>query len=337
MNQLRDLRSPLSVNYEITQACNLACEFCLASSCPILEHPPLEQVFRILDELAKAEVFEIRLFGGEPFSYPYWEEVVRYAYQKRFFLTFVSNGTLLDAYKVKVLKECGVKGGAVSVHGPQAVHDKIVQFSGAYDRTLAGLQSCFDGGLEICILSTVIQDNKSRILEMFADLKEKGLLRKGVSYAVSRLNPFGRGSYDWDSKKLSLKDYLQLFGTLEKVEEEFQVSASLGDAFPECLVPERFKRFVQGCWQGTGFGCISSTGEVKGCTVSNTSFGNLLQAPLEEIWNGPAIKEFRALHWLPDRCQSCETFCGGGCSASRMTSRLYAVDEFLKEPKHHEH
>ncbi|MDO8266064.1 MAG: radical SAM protein [Candidatus Saccharibacteria bacterium] len=333
MNQLRDLRSPLSVNYAVTDVCNLFCEFCLASACPLLNHPPLKKVFRILDELSRAEVFEIRLFGGEFFSYPYWEEVIRYAYEKGFFLSFVSNGTLIDDYKVKVMKECGVKGGAISIHGPKAIHDKITQHDDAYELAIAGLKACLDGGLEVCVLSTIIQDNKNSVLEMLADLNSKGLIRAGVSYATSRLNPFGRGTYDWDSKKLVLKDYFALFETLSQVEKTYGISASLGDAFPECLVPKKYRKFIQGCWQGTGFGSIGSNGEVKGCTVSDTVFGNLLETPLETIWQGPKLKEFRSLGWLPNSCQKCKTFCGGGCSASRISAKPYAVDEFLKEPK----
>lgn len=35
-------------------------------------HPPLKQAVSILEKLAEAEVFEVRLFGGEFFVYPYW-------------------------------------------------------------------------------------------------------------------------------------------------------------------------------------------------------------------------------------------------------------------------
>jgi len=73
MNELVSLKSPISVNFEVTPVCDLACEFCFNAEmeCKKLSHPPLKRVMSILDKLAEAEVFEVRLFGGEFFVYPY--------------------------------------------------------------------------------------------------------------------------------------------------------------------------------------------------------------------------------------------------------------------------
>jgi len=73
MNELVTLKSPISVNFEVTPLCDLQCKFCFNAEfeCKKLEHPSLSHVKLILDKLAENEVFEVRLFGGEFFTYPH--------------------------------------------------------------------------------------------------------------------------------------------------------------------------------------------------------------------------------------------------------------------------
>jgi len=245
-----------------------------------------------VDEIVNAGVFEIRLFGGEFFSYPRWPTVARYAHQKGLFLTFVSNGTLITPAKVKVLVECEIKGGAISIHGPKDVHDKITKIPGSYDRALRGLKACLDGGLEITVLTTITQSGKGRIPELIEDLNRHGLVRKSLSYGINRLCPYGRGKEDWEVNRISLQDYLGLFPVLDKIANDYNIETAFGDAFPHCLVPKQYHHLIQGCWQGTGFGQITSTGEVRGCSTTGGSYGNLLVTPLEIIWRGMSSTRF---------------------------------------------
>lgn len=330
MNHLKTIRSPISVNYEITPVCNLRCEFCFAESECSLKHPSLDQVIRIIDELHNAGVFEIRLFGGEFFTFPKWKKIVEYANKKEIFLSFVSNATLITPEVVDILISNGIKSGAISIHGPESVHDSITKVNGSYKRAIRGLQACLDGGLKITVLTTITRKAKGRIPELFEDLSSKGLVRKTLSYGINRLCPYGRGKSDWDNSKISLEDYLLLFPLLEQISSKYGIDSVLGDAFPLCLVPEKYHYLIQGCWQGTGFGHISSSGDVRGCATAKGSYGNLLEIPLEKIWIGKEMRQFRKLEWLPKSCQTCEDFCGGGCSASRLGERMYSPDEFLE-------
>jgi len=329
INKFRTIKSPFSVNYEVTPVCNLRCKFCFAESECKLLHPCISQVKHIIDELAKAEVFEIRLFGGEFFTYPKWPEVVEYAYSKKMFMSFVSNGTLITPNTVHILKTFGITGGAISIHGPEDAHDKITKTPGSYQRAISGLKACLDGDLNITVLTTITNENKKRIPEFIENLARTNLVRPSLSYAINRLCPFGRGKEDWEKERISLQDYLDIFPILDRISIKYDIETAFGDAFPHCLVDPQYHHLIQGCWQGTGFGHISHDGEVRGCATAHGSYGNLFQISLERIWQGKEMKQFRKLQWLPRGCQTCKDFCGGGCSASRLTNKMYSPDEFL--------
>lgn len=326
---IRTISAPITVNYEVTHACNLLCQFCYAGAGCSLIHPPFTQVTAILDQLRIAGVFEIGLFGGEFFFYPYWRETMEYAYRKGFFMTFVSNGTLIQAEQVSMLRQCNIHQGGISIHGPESVHDAIAGIDGTYKRAINGLQLCLEAGLKMSVLTTVTRQNLGLIYKTVEELQHHGLVHEDMSYVVGRLCPYGRGEREWQKDRITLREYLAVIKEIVRIEGDFGISAVFGDAFPMCMVPKKYRYIVQGCWMATGFGHIGHTGNVKACGISQHVFGNMLQMPLQQIWQSPEMVNFRKMEWLPDKCLACTDFCGGGCIASRISSIGYGPDEFL--------
>lgn len=295
----------------------------------MLAHPPLDRVTAILNELSKAEVFELGLFGGEFFFYPSWREVMAYAHRLGFFMSFVSNGTLIDTETTNLMKKYGIHCGAISIHGPAEVHDRLTGVEGTHSKATRGLGNCLDAGIRTSVLTTITRENFGLLHQTVDELRTLGLVSDGMSYVVGRLCPAGRGADEWRRDRLTLGEYISVLKELEKIHDDFGITAVMGDAFPLCLVPKRYRHLIEGCWMSTGFGHIGHSGTVKGCGIAQHSFGNLLQTPLKEIWQSPEMQRFRELHWLPGKCLSCSTFCGGGCVASRISPVGYAPDEFL--------
>jgi len=328
MNELVILKSPISVNFEVSPVCDLACEFCFnaEAGCKKVGHPSLKQVMSILDKLVEAEVFEIRLFGGEFFVYPYWQEVLEYADALDFFLSFVSNGTHISAEVAKKLMNHRVAVGAISLHGTKEIHESITKVAGSFEAAVNGMRFCIENGIGISILYTLTKSNYQSVFEICQWLKASGIEINEIN--VGRLTPYGRAKSDWEQVKLSLCDYLSVFPQLERIRNELGVLANFGDAFPLCLLSAKYHDYVIGCWQGTGFGHIDHLGNVRSCTIAKGSYGNILEVPLTEIWV-KRLAHFRSLKWLPIKCQECDNFCGGGCSASCYDGGMYAPDEFI--------
>lgn len=70
--------SPELVDLKITDWCDLGCKFCYQGSTTKGRHAKKEDIFRIVDMLAEANVFEIALGGGEPTSHPDFAEILEY-------------------------------------------------------------------------------------------------------------------------------------------------------------------------------------------------------------------------------------------------------------------
>ena len=331
MNTLTPLKAPISVNFETTQVCNLRCSFCFSNSATYHhKNPPMERVKRVIDALAEAEVFEIRWFGGEFTALRGWDEAVAYAFDKGFFMAFVSNGTLMTRESAKTLARYGVTGGAMSVHGPEAMHDQVVGVPGAFRKTMDGIRNCWEEDIGITTLFTPTQINFRFLHDLARWFKENDIPVTEID--VGRLCPSGEAIEGWDKRRLTLDDYKYLFRVMREIHRDFGIHAYMGDAFPLCVLPYDDWELVTGCWQGTGFAQVSYTGEMKSCSILGGSYGNILETPLTEIWI-ERLKAMRSLAHLPRQCRLCPHFCNGGCSASRFGATHYAPDEFIPKPE----
>ena len=327
MNTLVPLKSPISVNFETTQVCNLRCSFCFSTSATYIhKNPPLDHVKRIIDALAEAEVFEIRWFGGEFTALKGWQDALLYAHSKGFFMGFVSNGTILTQEDAKLMATLGISGGAMSLHGLEDTHDSVVGVKGAFRKTIEGIKICKDAGIGITALFTPTRENLKTLYPLATWLRGSDIPISEID--VGRLCPSGEAASGWDDRRLDLEDYRFLFKEMRRIQDDTGMHAYMGDAFPLCLLPYRDWDLVTGCWQGTGFGQISVSGDLKSCSILKVSYGNILETPLTEIWT-EKLKTMRSLAHLPRQCRMCPHFCGGGCSASKVGATHFAPDEFI--------
>ena len=160
------LRSPVTINLELTSKCNWACEFCsvpenlkssLSPSSPC-SFQSFENFKSILDEFHKAEVFQVTLFGGEPFLNPNAMKIAKYANELGFQVGFVSNGSLVSKEMAEELAKY-VDCGSISIHGFKTTHEKITGVANSFDKTLNALKILLDAGIKMGVLYTVENTN----------------------------------------------------------------------------------------------------------------------------------------------------------------------------------
>ncbi|OGD32054.1 hypothetical protein A3C91_03965 [Candidatus Azambacteria bacterium RIFCSPHIGHO2_02_FULL_52_12] len=348
-NGLSKISAPLSVNLEVTDKCNLSCSFCF-NAAPAYEdlmqsstlhqdqknkslnlkmvrnddlmNTKKERLLRILDVLAEAGVFQIRLFGGEFTVFKAWREVLKYAHEKRFLISFVSNGFLLDEEDVELLSKYGVKDCTISVHGPAEVHDRITRVRGSFDRAMRSFKLLEERGITVSIAYTPIVENLKHVYNFVELLKTKYEVKH---FSISRL--FNDNRY----KHLKLSDYHYLLREIEKCHLQLGVNISLADSFPRCQVPVKHWRYLSYCSQGVGFAQVDFNGNLKHCSATSKPIGNLLESSVQDLWV-EKLEAARKLDHLPKSCKICPIFCGGGCTVSRGVDHQFAPDEFIPWP-----
>lgn len=97
-NRELPLFSPISINLDITTACNFSCPFCVDSKLINAGNSlTLEEIQRTIDTLHSYGLLSVILIGGgEPTLHKDFEEVVRYLKRKKIQIGIATNGSRLE-------------------------------------------------------------------------------------------------------------------------------------------------------------------------------------------------------------------------------------------------
>ena len=107
------------------------------------------EVLRVLDELAEAGTMFVGFTGGEALVHPALDRFVARAFELGLVVRLKSNGTLYTSSRVARLVELGARFTDISLYGATATtHDEFTAVPGSFARTLAGIATARDGGLE---------------------------------------------------------------------------------------------------------------------------------------------------------------------------------------------
>ncbi|MDQ2977901.1 MAG: radical SAM protein [Acidobacteriota bacterium] len=162
----RNLPMPTFVQLRVTNLCNLRCKMCgqwgdtgiyrsdgfsasatdgqtegarIRELIGLNRQMTLADYEKLLDEIAPWQPI-ISLFGGEPLLYPDILPLVREIKKRGLTCTVITNGGRLEQY-ARELVEAGIDSIAVSIDGPEDVHNRIRGKEDAYQKATDGVRA----------------------------------------------------------------------------------------------------------------------------------------------------------------------------------------------------
>lgn len=160
---------PFLVQFSVTNRCNLKCNYCYATyyKRPV-EDMPIEDVKKVIDDLAKAGTFRINLVGGEPLLRNDISEIIGYIRSKGIECAMTTNGLLVPS-KIEATK--GLNSVCFSIDGRQQGND-LNRGTGSYEAVIRGLEACKDAGIPVQ-LSAVITRHTVGDVDFIVELAER--------------------------------------------------------------------------------------------------------------------------------------------------------------------
>lgn len=302
---------PLSVEIDITNACNFRCIHCLWGSGPEnrLGAPgelTTDEIFGIISECAQLGVPNLQLMGGEPLAHPDFLNFVRHAKESGIlFIKTSTDGWLVRDQMARELAKY-LDSIQVSIHGASSLtHDRIVGRRGAWDQARKAVRLLKESGLRVNVSFTVMRENVTDVEEMPHLATEWG----ADSLRFLRLITQGRGAalQGWTEEEV-----IQLGDKIRRINYDLG-SRLLLDAggFPPLASIKNDASFY-GCDAGTTLMSIASDGGVTACgSLGRNYIGNVRSQSLLDIWHSPHFVEMRR---QPD-CMDCSyrSICWGPC------------------------
>ncbi len=138
----------LSMELELSRACNLRCIYCYASSGQALKNElTQEEIFEVIDhatELGAKKI--IVLGGGEPLMYPNLFEIIDYIISKGVKVDLFTNGTLIDNDTAKKLFQRNVSISMKMNSRNPKIQDELAGKKGTFTAIEKGLQAFRQAG-----------------------------------------------------------------------------------------------------------------------------------------------------------------------------------------------
>ncbi|MBN2299234.1 MAG: radical SAM protein [Deltaproteobacteria bacterium] len=320
------MKAPFILAWELTRSCNLNCLHCRASATS--DVPPGElstqEGFALLDNASRSGTKMVILSGGEPLLRDDVFEIAKYGTSLGLRMTMAVNGSLVTPDIAAKMKDCGISRVSVSLDGvTEDVHDSFRGMGGAFSMALRGISILKEYGVPFQINTTIAAMNVSQTKAFPAFIKSLG----AVAWHVFFLVPTGRGE---SLEAASIKEYKDMLDTFYEVykQSEIECKATCAPQFYRLLAEKGDDVKTKGCLAGTGFGFVSSTGDVQPCGFLQIPCGNIKDKPLSEIWSeSSTLIRLRDTASLKGKCSTClyKDTCGG-CRA-----RAYEVlGDFMK-------
>lgn len=327
--------APLVVTWEVSRACDLACDHCRADATPerCADELNLREARALFEDVAD---FSPRPFlvlsGGDPLKRPDLFELLDTAVDVGVTPSITPATTeRLDRETIERFAEVGVGRMALSLDGATAAsHDRFRGEEGTYEAAMRAAEIARDLDLSIQINTTVTAATAGELPEIGRIVAELDAAMWEVFFLV----PTGRGA---ELEQLSPDRARELMAWLYRhgrdapyrvitVEAPFyrrvaaRVAREEGDDRPR----------VGSTGAGNGFVFVSHTGEVYPSGFLPISAGNVRETPLPEIYrNAELMQRLRDRDSFVGPCGDCRftNECGGSRSrAYAATGNLFGSD-----------
>ena len=314
------LDAPICLTWELTYGCNLACVHCLSSSG---RRDPgelsTEQVFALVDELQRLQVFYVNIGGGEPTIRPDFYDIVDRCVERGVGVKFSTNGSTMTPGRAARLTATDYVDVQISIDGADASTNDAVRGEGSFAAALRAMDALAGAGFGPFKISVVVTRHNIPQLDAFAGLAATF----GAQLRLTRLRPAGRGADTWHELHPTNEQQRLLHAwLLERPDvltgDSFFHLSALGEPLPGLNL----------CGAGRVVCLIDPLGDVYACPfVLHDEFraGSVLgPGGFTEVWRrSPLFLSLREPS-SAGACASCGSYdaCQGGCMAAKFFTGL---------------
>lgn len=258
------------IQFQYDYRCNFRCDHCSIKGFQGKQNKrkftieDVKELSRQADEMGLAHLV---ITGGEPLTFPDFDELVAAIDPQKFYITSDTNGWLLTDEKARHLKEIGVEKIQLSLDSLEAKdHDDFRKAPGSHERAMKAIEAAQKAGLSI-IIQTVVTKTRLRSEEFENFLQV--LNGKGVPVFVTYAKPVGA----WEGHFEELVTREDMDYMRDVLEKKYNVFTHLTPSYGLDLGCIAVKRMIS----------VTQYGDVLPCPYIHTSLGNVFEEPLKDI------------------------------------------------------
>jgi radical SAM protein with 4Fe4S-binding SPASM domain len=320
-------RVPVSIVWEITLACDLACSHC-GSRAGRRRRDELStaEALDLIAQMADLGTRDVGLIGGEAYLRKDWLEIVAAVRAAGMECGLQSGGRNLTEERLAKAAAAGLQGVGISIDGLREVHDEVRGVPGSYELALAALRNTSRHGMVATVNTQINTRSIPQLRELMDIIIEAGATNWQLAITVAMGNAA-------DNPDLLLQPYqmLELMPLLAELSIEarerglfIQPANNIGYFGPhESTIRNVIQDEIHwhGCNAGDTIFGIEADGTIKSCPGLPRVYagGNVRDKSLREIWETAeplAFTRRRTVDDLWGYCHGCyyAEVCMAGCT-----------------------
>lgn len=348
-NKYKLLSYPITMGLAVTGKCNLKCIYCRTAEThdiPDSEELSENEIFKLLDEFAEKKVFQVVLYGGEPFVRKDMRKIIEHALQYKYQLSIATNGTLFSDEMISLLKANRRRFVLqLSLDSDRAESNDELRGKGTFAQVIRNLNRLKERGVFYDALAAVVTKVNWRDLS--------GLPRLAQEYNIPKVNlnslmPIGRCKEN--ASFLAIDDEENVEAALHIYEMVTRHSNLHFDGnmlnralnillYSKIITVNNYIRriSIHNCAVGRGRLMIRPDGYVVPCGAFwDYRNDNVREKGIGNIWKGsPLIQLIREIVGRENEyCTNCEmkVLCRGECMATlyRRRGKLFLANKVCK-------
>ena len=279
---------PITLQFELTGACNLACKHCYNRSgdadretlmtpdkwCELARH--------IVND---GGIFQCIISGGEPLLLGNrLFDIMDILHDDGTSFVVITNSLLLTKDKVKRFAKYRFFWFQISIDGATAaVHDKFRGVNGSFDKAVNGALEISDAGIPLVIAHTVTPENISQVEDMVNLSYQLG----ANSIILGEVMPSGRA---YDSNDIILNDDQKnyLYGQIEELGKKYQGKIAIQRSAELKTQMERYTTEIN------AGGIIRPNGDFRLDCMAPFTIGNVLETSIKDMWLAKGINAWHS-------------------------------------------
>ena len=327
-------QSPFLIDWAISSECNLTCSHCRGFPTGEVS---TERAKKLIGEIAELRPGWVIIEGGEPLLRDDLFELLALMRQRQLEVHLISNGMLLSSQILTTLKHLGVKL-MISIDGATKATYEAIRNGASFERVVESARSGVKQGILEAINFTILKTNYAEI---------PGVFKLAASIGVPRITLIGlKPCEGYREKLLTPAEYREAIKLTCQAAQETGVEFFLDEPFfwatvRELGLPAQMPAVSTGILDTSTSACIfgeylflETNGDVKPCSFSSMTVGNVNEKPLGEIWAGVLTSDF--FHQIKDpktrtgSCQDCKYL--EDCKGCRSRTFVLTGDWFASDP-----
>jgi radical SAM protein with 4Fe4S-binding SPASM domain len=305
---------PLVLSWNVTRKCNLKCSHCYINASPseYTDELTTEEGKRLIDQICEVSHPLLILSGGEPILRKDIYELIEYGAKKGLRMGLGSNGTLINDFVAKKLKQSGISTVSISIdsHIPEN-HDDFRGVKGSWRKAVGAIQALRENGVLVQVNTTLTQQNYDEIDDIMSLAEKLGVENFHLFFLV----PTGRGKKIADITPAMYEEMIN--NTFAKTaRHRLNVKPSCAPQFMRIAKDMNLdmRQWVRGCMAGLYYCRVYPNGEITPCPYLPIKLGNTREKSFKDIWfNAEVFKKIRDFDSLKGKCGVCDyrNLCGG--------------------------